>query len=194
MRTRRKPAKGIIPATELVGPTPEQMRQADYVRSEIMHVESFTRATVHRVRQASSLLHLLDNGQLNAGQYFSALQIASVAEQIERAVAVKCASLEARVDHANSGRDVLVERIGAVRLERAYTEWRQRLPMPRRMVIDMVLTDRTLKATAARYRMGWPRAKARLADALDLWAELIGKAMREIEQVDLDRAQARVCA
>lgn len=194
-RKNRRRADKIapLPAVEIAGPTPEQEQHADYVRGEIMHIETFTRATVHRVRQASSLLHLLDKGHLTAEQYFSALQIASVAEKIEKAVAVRCASLEARVDNSGSGRNVLVERIGSVRLERAYSQWRTRLPVPRRMVIDMVLEDRALFATARRYRVSWPRAKAMLANALDVWAEEMAKARRDIEQRDVDRAQAMAC-
>jgi len=194
-KTHRKPAAGApLPAVELMGPTDEQRRHAEYDRGEIVHAESFTRATVHRVRQASSLARMLDDGRLTMEQYGAALDIARVAEMIERSVAVRCASLEARVDNQGSSRDVLIENLTAARLEVAYTAWRQRLPMPKRMVIDMVLADRSLKATARVYRMGWPRAMSRLRDALDTWIDERERAWRQIDAPDLERAQARIAA
>lgn len=175
-------------------PTPEQLLQSDFHRDEIIHIETFTRATVHRVRQQSSLRKLADDGQISEENYFSAQQIARVAESIERAASVRCASLEARVDNHGSGRDVLIERIGAVRMERAYSEWRLRLAVPRRMVIDMVLADRGLFQTARVHRVSWPKAKRMLRDALDLWSDMLARANHEVSQDDLDRAHERACA
>ncbi|MFX8813237.1 hypothetical protein ABTM61_20120, partial [Acinetobacter baumannii] len=81
------------------------------------------------------------------------------AEAIERAVSVKCASMEARVDHAGSARDILVERLAAVRREQTYSRWRQTLPSPKRLVLDMVLTPRSLVATARVHNVPWRRAR-----------------------------------
>lgn len=175
-------------------PTPEQRQHSAYVEDDIIHAESFTRATVHRIRQQSSLRKLCDDGQISEDNLFAAQQIARVAEMIERNAAVRCASLEARVDYAGSARDVLVERLGMVRMEVAYTAWRTSIPMPRRMIVDMVLEDRSLFVTARVYRVGWPRAKRMLRDALDRWADLMAKARNEVDEVDLIRAQSRACA
>ena len=186
--------KADAPAEKLLGPTAEQATHAPYHRDEIIHAETFTRVTVHRIRQQSSLRKLLDDGQITDDQYFAAGAIAYVAEMIERSVAVSCASLEARVDCAGSARHLLIERLGAVRMEAVYTKWRTAIAMPRRMIIDMVLEDRALFATARVYRVGWPRAKRLLKEALDLWNELMDRAYKEITQEDLDKAQARACA
>lgn len=193
---QRKTRKHVsaVPAEKLMGPTPEQSAHADYHRDEIIHAETFTRVTVHRIRQQSSLRKLLDDGQITDDQFFAAGAIAYVAEMIERNVAVSCASLEARVDCAGSGRHLLIERLGAVRMETVYTQWRTSIAIPRRMIVDMVLEDRALFATARVYRVGWPRAKRLLKDALDLWNELMDRAYKEITQEDLDEAQARACA
>ncbi len=191
---KAKSAIGAVIGIERGAPTAEQERHARYVKEEIVHAETFTRATVHRVRQASSLRKLLDDGQITDAQFYAAEQIAFVAEMIERNVAVRCASLETRVDCAGSSRNALVERLGAARMEAVYTQWRTSIAMPRRMIIDMVLQDRGLFATARLYRVGWPRAKRLLGNALDRWDELMQRAYKEIKQEDLERAQARACA
>lgn len=190
----KRKAPPLPPSIELDAPTAEQMRQAEYHRDEIIHAETFTRATVHRIRQVSSLRKLLDDRQINDKQHFAAQQIAFVAERIERNAAVQCASLEARVDCSGSGRDVLVERLSIARLERTYGLWRTRIAMPRRMIIDMVLADRALFATARKYGVGWPRAKRLLCNALDMWTDLHRKTCDEVSQEDLDKAQVRACA
>lgn len=166
----------------------------DYHYDDIIHVESFTRATVHRIRQQSSIRKLLDDGQITDEQFYAAQSIARVAEMIQRNVSVRCASLEARVDCAGSGRDILVERLGAVRMEAVYTKWRTSIAVPRRMIVDMVLEDRSLFTTARVHGVGWPRAKRLLGDALDRWNDLMERARKDIDQDDVDRAHARACA
>ncbi|MGJ0236971.1 hypothetical protein ACQEPB_00420 [Novosphingobium fluoreni] len=173
-----------------MSPTAEQVQHAEYHCDEVIHAESFTRAIVHRIRQVSSLGKLHENGQLSDAQYHAALEIAHVAEMIERQVSVRCASLEARVDCSGSARSVLIERLGAVRLEATYSKWRTSIALPRRMIVDMVLEDRSLFATARVYNVGWPRARRMLRDALDLWTELLERARKDIEQEDLDQMHA----
>jgi len=161
---------------------------------DIIHIETFTRASVTRVRQYSALADMHERGQLTDEQFYATQQIAHVAEMILRNGSVQCASLEARVDNAGSAKDVLIERLGMVRMEAAYSKWRLSIPMPRRMILDMVLEDRSLFVTARVHRMGWPRAKRLLRESLDLWCELLWKANKTIDQEDLDRAQFRACA
>lgn len=175
-------------------PTAAEVRQAEIYRDDIIHAESFTRATVNRVRQYSALSDMHSRGQITDDQFFAAQQIARVAEMIQRNASVQCASLEARVDYAGSAKDILVERLGFVRMEVAYSKWRTSIAMPRRMILDMVLEDRNLFVTARVYRVGWPKAKRLLREALDLWCELLWQARREIEQDDLDKAHMRACA
>lgn len=194
MKAFRIRADKTAKVTVIDGPNAEQRNHAVYHEDDIIHVETFTRATVHRIRQQSSMRKLLDDGQITAGQYYAAQSIAHVAEMIQRNVSVQCASLEARVDCAGSGRDILVERLGMVRMEAVYTKWRTSIAMPRRMVVDMVLEDRSLFTTARVHGVGWPRAKRLLGNALDHWNTLMERACKDIDQGDVDRAHARACA
>lgn len=145
-----------------------------------------------RRRSASSMARMHENGQITADQHAAAMEIALVAELIERSVSVRGASLEARVDSSGSGRDVLVERLAIVRLERAYSDWRRFLPMPRRMVIDMVLADRDLFATARVFRVSWPTARKRLIAALDRWIDIRERTWRNVDERDVLQRYAMI--
>jgi len=105
---------------------------------------------------------------------------------------VRGASLEARVDNSGAGRDILIEQIGLVRIEMAYTRWRLQLPVPRRMFLDMVTSGQPLFRTARRYGMGWPRASRLLIKALDRWIDLREKMVREVDERDVENAHKRV--
>lgn len=178
--------------------TPEAERHGDYRHETLFEVDdsgAVNRIAATRNRQASSLGQLHESGKLTDDQFFAAQRIAWVAERLERNANTSCASMEARVDCSGSGKDVLVETLHAVRLERAYSEWRLRLPMPRRMIVDMVIADRALKVTARVYGMGWPRAFRLLRNSLDLWDEIFERVRETIEQSDVDDAHSRLtCA
>ena len=102
--------------------------------------------------------------------------------------------MEARVDCSGSARDALNESLYRVRAEGAYTEWRANLPLPRRMVIDMVTQDAGLKAIAAQHGMGWSRARDVLTEALDRWPTILAKYVKVIDQEDVDAQHARLRA
>lgn len=142
-------------------------------------------AVTKRRRSPSSLARMYENGQITIDQYGAALEIARIAEMIERSVSVRGASMEARVDSCGSARDVLVERLHMVRMEQAYSQWRQRLPTPRRMVIDMVLADRELFVIARVYRVGWPRARKLLLSALDRWSDVRERIWQDVDERDV---------
>jgi len=125
-------------------------------------------------------------------QYQAAQEIAQVAEAIERAVSIRCASIEARVDNSGSGRDFIRERLHIVRMEQAYTRWRMMLPMPKRLVIDMVLTERALVATARVHGVPWRKARNYLIDALDRWEEVKGHVWRCVDTDDVLRVEQRI--
>lgn len=171
--------------------TPEQQATGDFedafVPDEAGHL-----AKTKRRKSASSLMRMTDNGQLSLDQLAAALEIAAVAESLQRSASLRCASLEARVDGSGSARDALIERLHLVRMEQAYSVWRQRLPVPKRMAIDMVLSDRALFATARVYRMSWPKARARLVDALDAWIEVRARIWREVDDRDVLARYARL--
>lgn len=148
----------------------------------------------YRRKSRSALAYMRERGKLSDDEFYSAQRIAEIAEMLERTVAVSSASLEARVDCTGSARDALNESLYRVRAEAAYTEWRSKLPLPRRMVIDMVTQDAGLKAIAREHNMGWPRAQRVLKDALGLWPDILAKHVKRIDQDDLDRQHARLRA
>lgn len=148
----------------------------------------------YRRKSRSALAYMRERGNLTDDQFYSAQRIAEIAEMLQRSVGIGCASLEARVDCSGSARDALNESLYRVRAEGAYTEWRAKLPLPRRMVIDMVTQDSGLKAIASQHSMGWPKAQEILKAALDLWPETFAKYVGRIDQDDLDRQHARLRA
>lgn len=189
-KIRRVPLETVVSTSGIInseGPAPTY-------RDDIIHAESFTRATVQRIRQYSALADMHERGRLTDDQFFAAQQIARVAEMIQRNASVRSGTIDARVDNAGSAKDILVERLGMVRMEVAYSKWRTSIATPRRMIVDMVLEDRSLFATARVYHVGWPKAQRMLRDALDLWTELLWRARREVDAEDLERAQIRACA
>ena len=148
----------------------------------------------YRRKSRSALEYMRQQGSLSDEQYYSAQRIARVAEAIEKQVDVGCASLEGRVDCSGSARDALHESLYRVRAEAAYTEWRHKLPLPRRMVIDMVTKDAGLTRIAAEHNMGWKRAREILTRALDAWPDIFAKYQGSIKQEDLDAQHARLRA
>lgn len=172
--------------------TDETRSQGFYEEIFVTHVETNTKAKVHRNRRQSGMAHLHERGILNHDQYAAALDIARIVEVIGRNVTVRCASLEARVDQQGSARSVLFETLAQVRLERTYTAWRAKLPMPKRLVIDLVLSDRSLKATARGHHVSWVKAKVMLIRALDCWLDERDRSWREVDIDDALAAQRRV--
>jgi hypothetical protein len=177
---RRYPGEPLIPV--------EAQAHGDYADSVVTHLETNTRAQTKRNRQQSALGLMHEWGAISPAQFEAASQIARIAESIERAVSLRGARLEPRVDCGGSARDMLTERLSQVRLEMTYNRWRDRLPMPRRMVIDMVISDRDLVATARVHNVPWREARRRLIAALDLWLELREAVWREIDADDAGRA------
>ena len=181
---RRYPGEPLIPA--------ETEAQGDYGDAVVMHVETGTRAQTRRNRQQSALALMHERGAISPGQFEAVGQIARIAESIARAVSLRGSRMEPRVDFGGSGRDMLTERLAQVRLEMTYNRWRERLPMPRRMVIDMVIADRDLVGTARAHNVPWREARRRLIAALELWLELRDAVWREIDADDAARAYRRL--
>ncbi len=172
--------------------TPEALAQGDFEAAFVPdHITGQVTKTMRR-KSSSSMARMHDKGEITGDQWAASQEIALVAEMIERSVSVRGASLEARVDGSGSGRDVLVERLHMVRMERAYTQWRQYLPMPKRMVIDMVLGDRELFVTARVHGMGWPRARRLLLGALDRWIDIRERVWRDVDERDVLARYARI--
>lgn len=181
--TRRKQGEDIV--------TPETLAQGGLVKGS---APDQSRAPTYYRKSRSALEYMRQRGSLTDEQYYSAQRIAQVAEMLQSSVSGSCASMEARVDCSGSARDALNESLYRVRAEAAYTEWRSKLPLPRRMVIDMVTQDAGLAEIAAEHNMGWPKARMMLVAALDAWPEVFGRYVKGIDQEVLDAQHARLRA
>lgn len=174
--------------------TPETARQAEYTDDTVMHVETGTRVQTKRRRQKSALLALADRGRITQDQLIAAQQIARVAESIRRHVSLRCASLEARVDCSGSSTNLHTETLRQVRMERAYAEWRLRIPLPRAMIVEMIVQDAGLKAIARQHGRTMTTAMRKLLEALDDWNAIMSRVCKDVDERDLSRAITRIAA
>lgn len=144
-----------------------------------------THAHASRTRQgALARLHL--SGSISADQLAWAVEIATVAEMIERDVAVRTASLETRVDCSSSAKNALVGGIMRVRREVAYGYWREWIPQPKRAVLDMLVGEPlSYVETAKAYRMHNRRTKRLLIQAIDLWPDAMEEAENEVDEATI---------
>lgn len=141
---------------------------------------------------ADALIQLERNGTINKDQAEWAAEIANVYRSIESDVAVKVASLEARVDQSRRGGQV-VEGIRRVRMHLAYGYWRDRLPAPKQMILDMIVGDPIGYTVAAkRYRVHNRKAKRLLIGALDIWPECVAQAHRNASAKEIEALQVEL--
>lgn len=173
------------------GPTPEAERQGSYADVTVV-ADDRSQATVRRSQSSSGLVRLHENGHLSDEQFLAAQHIARVIRSIESEVSVRGASLEARVDNSNSSRDILIEHIQFVRDEVAYTNWRKKIPFPKRMVIDMISTEKSLAAIARKYRKSWVKARVILTDSLDIWITERDRVSDKVDEQDMLAAHYRI--
>lgn len=142
----------------------------------------------HHHEGAIAQLHR--NGALSDKQLDWAMQIAYAAESIERDVDVRTASLEARVDQSRRGA-VVEQLIGTVRLHMAYTRWRKMLPMPKRLVLDMLVGEPIgFTVAARRHKVHNRKARRYLLDGIDRWPACMKWAEDWVRPDDLDRINA----
>lgn len=171
--------------------TPEAQQHATYELATVTDPDGATARTL-RNRQMSAITLMHERGQITEEQLHAAQQIADVAERIERSVSTRAHSLDPRVDQSGSARDPGIESLSRVRMERTYSAWRDRLPTPKRLVLDMVMADRAFTRIAQRYNVAPSRAKRLLINALDNWIEIRAKVYRAVDQEDVDAAEKRV--
>lgn len=171
--------------------TPEAQQHATYEPATVTDPNGGTARTL-RNRQMSAIALMHERGHITEEQLHAAQQIADVAERIERSVSTRAHSLEPRVDQSGGARDPGIESLSRVRMERTYSAWRDRLPMPKRLVLDMVLADRAFTRIAQRHNVAPSRAKRLLVNALDNWIEIRAKVYKLIEQEDVDRAHEQL--
>jgi hypothetical protein len=148
----------------------------------------------HARRERSPLDKLHESGAIDAEQKGWAEEIAAVAEMIERDVTVRIGSYEPRIDHEHRGGVVLtLERITKVRRELAYGRWRTMLPMPKRLVLDMIVGEPIPFSMAARrYGIRHQRCKKILIAAIDRWPDCLDWAFKEKDERDLEVVHQRL--
>ncbi|HEX7851738.1 MAG TPA: hypothetical protein VF485_18550 [Sphingomonas sp.] len=157
--------------------------------------ETHEKANALPERRRQSPLHRMERlGKISADERAAAEEIAGVAERIRRAGSIRSASLETRVDFANSGRDQLVESLGRIRLDITYRAWREAIPHPRAMVLDMILTNQSFVQLARAHGMQWRTARRRLITALRMWPEMAATARRDVDREDVEAVYARLGA
>ena len=137
-----------------------------------------------------ALAQLHANGTIDNDQLEWSAEIANVYRSIESDVTVAVASLEARVDQSRSVAGA-VEGVRRVRLHYAYTLWRDQLPAPKQMVLDMIVGDAIGYSVAARrYGVHNRKAKRLLLAALDAWPDCVQRAYRSVSTDDVEKANA----
>ncbi|UZW54044.1 hypothetical protein NUH86_10905 [Sphingobium sp. JS3065] len=138
-----------------------------------------------------SLVQLHRNGTIDKDQLEWAAQIANVYRSLEADVAVKVASLEARVDQSRRTGGMAAESVYRVRMHLAYGYWRDMLPLPRQMVLDMIVGDTIGYSVAAhRYRVHKRKAKRFLLDALNRWPMCVAHAFSMVDRHTVDALNA----
>lgn len=137
-----------------------------------------------------ALAQLHANGTIDAEQLEWAAEISNVHRSIESDVAISVASLEARVDGGGRGRSRVVESIKRVRLHLAYGLWRDDLPAPKGMVLDMIVGDTIGYTVAAkRYRVHNRKAKRLLIQSIDRWPMCVDQVYRRYSDDDIKKAR-----
>lgn len=178
----------------------EELRKADRRRAREEHDASPSRSAAtletwerNVRRKGSPLDRMLRLGKITQDEHNAACEIASIVEMIESDVQPRTSSFEMPVDNPASGRNVLVEGLLRVRLEVAYRAWSKTLPVPRRMIIDMIVSDNVpYVRLARRYRMHWRTARKRLLTALRIWPGFVSVARAEIDRERLDEIHEQI--
>lgn len=151
-----------------------------------------THEHAERTKQGA-LARLYQGETINIDQLQWGDEIATIAESIASDVTVRTASLETRIDQERWHHSQLVESIGRVRREQAYNRWRDMLPIPKRLVLDMIIGDAIGYTVAARrYKVHNRKAKKLLIAALDRWPECLAWAGKLITPEDVLRKHAEI--
>lgn len=187
---QRRVAGLLTDQAEAIMP-PEALAHGEYAEVTIV-AEDRSQATVMRRRSASGLVRLHENGKITDEQFLAATNIVRVIEKIGSDVSVRGSALKARIDNSSGNRNDILEHIGRIRDEVAYSKWRRRIPMPKKMVLDMLLVDRSLAATARVYKISWTKARSILVDALELWIQLRDDAEKLVDEDEVRTAIYRL--
>jgi hypothetical protein len=140
-----------------------------------------------------AIAQLHQNGSIDDDQLAWAAEIGKAAEAIEHDVDIRTASMESRVDTSPGRFDFVGQRIAVVRLHVAYTYWRDLLPHPKRLVLDMLIGDPIgFTVAARRHRVHNRRAKRELIAALERWPACKARARANVSEEDVDGLNALI--
>lgn len=154
------------------------------------HKRGGTPETLEHAARPGAIARLHLSGAISDDQLAWAAEICTVADALGRDVAVRTARYDMRVDGAGN-RDLHGERLGWVRMEAAYSQWRMQAgPIYSALALDMIVRDRSLNSTARAYGRSARRARRMLCAALDLWDICHREARRDIDEKALRDAEA----
>ncbi len=138
-----------------------------------------------RQRQGT-IARLFELGTIDADQLGWAAEIAAAAEEIERDVVIRPMTYEPRIDCAHSTDGLLIEGLHRVRRSVAYTHWRGRLPMPKRMVLDVLSIEQlSLTVSAERHNVHRRVVKRAVIRALNGWPASLEFAENRVDVSEL---------
>lgn len=167
--TRTRKTRRSAPAVVVLEPGIEERVQ---LRERWSHKAQGTPEThehAARARQRpGSLARLYVTGAIDADQLAAADEIAAAYRSITAGVAIKTASLEARIDGGAHGR-AEAQALGAVYADFAYDWWRSAIGNSAEALLAIIVHDVGLTIVARRYGLSMPRARRMLTEALDLW-------------------------
>lgn len=162
------------------------------------HKNEGTAATHENASQTRQgpLARLYMAGGLTIDQLAYAVEIAMVAEMIERDVNPGIVKYEPRIDAGGGYGKIkasVVEGIMRVRREVAYSHWRGWLPAPKRAILDMIVGEPKPYSTVAReWGLGHKRTRRLLVQALDRWPDAMDRAEDEVDNATLAAAYAGI--
>ena len=167
--TRTRKTRRSTPAIVVLEPGVEERVQ---LRERWSHKAQGTPEThehADRARQRpGSLARLYATGAIDADQLAAADEIAAAYRAITAGVAIKTASLEARIDGGGHGR-AEAQALGAVYADFAYDWWRSAIGSSAEALLAIIVHDVGLTIVARRHGLSMPRARRLLTEALDLW-------------------------
>lgn len=164
--------------------------EADTLNSKWSHKQG-TPETLERINRVprrqrqSPLVRMYHAGKISIDELAAAEQIVSVIEMIQRAVSPKTSNLEARVDCSGAAKDVLVEGLNRIRMETAYRLWRDQLPEPRQMILEMIQTNQPYTEQARKFRVNWRTARKRLITSLQNWIFIFEETQKSVSAADV---------
>lgn len=130
-------------------------------------------------------------GAISDDQAAWADEIAAAAASIAADVSLKASSLRPRDVDQDPRWNQADERIGIIWMHMAYTRWREQLPAPKQVVLDMLTGERiSINAAAGRHRVHKRKARRWLIEALDRWPDCQRAARDELRPADLAAMQA----